>query len=130
VRIAAELLEQIVEHARRDTSEECCGVVATRDGVAVAVYELENTVHSKRAFNIGADLVAAAMEIEDAGNEIGGLYHSHVMSEPVPSQTDMNFSVGWPGVEWIIVGLKDDEPEVRSWLVDEKSYTEVPLEIT
>ena len=130
MRIAAELLEQIVEHARRDTSEECCGLVATRDGVAVAVYELENTLHSKRAFSIGADLVSASMEIEDAGGEIGGIYHSHVMSEPVPSQTDMNFSVGWPGVEWIIVGLKDAEPEVRSWLVDQESYTEVPLEIT
>ena len=37
--------------------------------------------------------------------DLGAIYHSHVRSAPYPSQTDINFAAGWPGVEWIIVGL-------------------------
>ena len=44
-------------------------------------------------------------EIEDAGAELGAIYHSHTRSEPYPSQTDVNFAAGWPGVEWLIVGV-------------------------
>lgn len=128
MRIDPGLLEQIVEHARRDTSEECCGIVATRDGVAVAVHELENTAHDKRRFEIdGLALLHLTDELEDRGETLGAIYHSHVMSEPVPSQTDLNFGALWPGVEWIIVGLKDAEPEVRSWLIEDGDYREVEI---
>ena len=44
-------------------------------------------------------------EIEDRGDELGAIYHSHTRSAPYPSQTDVNFAAGWPGVEWLIVGL-------------------------
>ncbi|WP_372791595.1 Mov34/MPN/PAD-1 family protein [Paraconexibacter sp.] len=128
MKIAPDLLERIVDHARRDTSEECCGVVATRDGVAVEVYELENLAHDRRRFEVdGAVLAKLLFELEDRGEELGGIYHSHVMSAPEPSQTDLNFGRDWPGVEWIIVGLQQDEPEVRSWLIEDGDYREVEL---
>lgn len=128
MQIAPALLEQIVEHARRDTSEECCGVVASRDGVAVAVHEFENLAHDKRRFEIdGLALLKLTDELEDRGEELGAIYHSHLMSAPEPSQTDLNFGAHWPGVEWIIVGLKDPEPLVQSWLIEDGDYREVAL---
>ena len=45
-------------------------------------------------------------EIEDSGAELGAIYHSHTRSEPYPSQTDINFAANWPGVEWLIVGVR------------------------
>jgi proteasome lid subunit RPN8/RPN11 len=128
MQISPTLLEQIVDHAARDTGEECCGVVASRDGVAVAVHELENTAHDKRRFEIdGLVLLKLTDELEDRGEELGAIYHSHLMSAPEPSQTDLNFGAHWPGVEWIIVGLAGPEPEVRSWLIEDGDYREVPL---
>ncbi len=128
MQISPELLEQIVEHARRDPREECCGIVASRDGVAVAVHELENILHDKRRFDVdGPTLMRLYNELEDRGEDIGAIYHSHLMSDPEPSQTDLNFGANWPGVEWIIVGLKDAEPEVRSWLIEDGDPREVEL---
>ena len=46
MKIAPDLLETIVEHARRDAPNECCGMVATRDGAAVSVHATENTAAS------------------------------------------------------------------------------------
>ena len=65
-------------------------------------------------------------EIEAGGAELGAIYHSHTRSEPYPSQTDVNFSGGWPGVEWIIVGLlKMGRPVVRSDPIDAGEVREV-----
>ena len=130
MRIAQDLLGAIVEHARRDAPNECCGMVATRDGAAVSVHEAENTAASPFRFEVdGMELHRTLTGIEDAGYELGAIYHSHTRTAPYPSQTDVNFSVNWPGVEWIIVGLANgDEPVVRSYLISDGVITEVPVQ--
>jgi proteasome lid subunit RPN8/RPN11 len=131
VRIARSLLDEIVAHAVRDAPNECCGVVAVRDGVATAVHETENLAASPFRFEVdGPVLFGLLEEIEDAGGELGAIYHSHTRSEPYPSQTDVNFSAGWPGVEWIIVGVANGaEPEVRSYRIDDGEIVDAPLEV-
>jgi proteasome lid subunit RPN8/RPN11 len=127
VRIAQGLFDAIVEHARRDAPNECCGMVATRDGHAVSVHEAQNTAASPFRFEVdGLELHRTLTGIEDAGYDLGAIYHSHTRSDPYPSQTDVNFAANWPGVEWIIVGLANgSEPVVRSYLIDEGVITEV-----
>lgn len=129
--IAADLLEQIVEHARRDAPNECCGVVITEDGRAVEVVALENLAASPFRFEVdGVALMDVLDRAEDTGRRLGVIYHSHTRSAPEPSQTDVNFAAGWPGVEWLIVGLAGGgEPEIRSWLIEDGDYEEVPVEV-
>jgi proteasome lid subunit RPN8/RPN11 len=130
VRLAPELLALIVEHARRDAPDECCGLVGVRDGEAFEVVETANSEASPLRFNIeGRELLHAIQRIEDAGGELGAVYHSHTRSAPYPSQTDITFAANWPGVEWIIVGLAGgEEPEVRSYLIDGGAVSEVDLD--
>jgi proteasome lid subunit RPN8/RPN11 len=133
VRIAPDLLDAIVDHARRDAPNECCGMVATRDGAAVSVHAAENTAASPFRFEVdGLEVHRTLTGIEDAGYDLGAIYHSHTRSEPYPSQTDVNFAANWPGVEWIIVGVgsgsNPPDPSVRSFLIDEGVITEVPVE--
>ncbi len=68
---------------------------------------LARNVHaSPKRFEIdGKDVIRAIDEFDEAGWEIGAIYHSHTHTAPYPSQTDINFAAHWPGVEWIIVGL-------------------------
>jgi proteasome lid subunit RPN8/RPN11 len=131
VRIRQDLLNAIVDHARRDAPNECCGMVASRDGQAVSVHAAENTAASPFRFEVdGMELHRTLTGIEDAGDELGAIYHSHTRSEPYPSQTDVNFAANWPGVEWIIVGLANgDDPLVRSYLIDDGVITEVPVAV-
>lgn len=134
--ISPQQLEQIVAHAREETPNECCGVVAVVQGVelgegrAMSVLPTRNVHASPKRFEIdGRDVLAAMSEFEAEGWEIGAIYHSHTHTAPYPSQTDVNFAANWPGVEWIIVGLADAErPEVRSYLIEEGVVREVALE--
>lgn len=130
--ISPELLQEIVDHALQDPGNEVCGLVAVkedRDRPAAKVLQAVNVHASPMKFEIDPkELLALHTEIEDAGLELGAIYHSHVRSPPFPSQTDVNFARSWPGVEWIIVGLASGrEPEVRSYLIDGAQISEVPV---
>jgi proteasome lid subunit RPN8/RPN11 len=133
--IAAELLEQILAHAREEAPNECCGVVAVAPPAggeparAMRVRSARNVHESPKRFEIdGRDVLRAINEFDEAGWEIGAIYHSHTHTAPYPSQTDINFAAKWPGVEWIIVGLADPAvPELRSYLIEEGTVREVEI---
>jgi proteasome lid subunit RPN8/RPN11 len=132
MRISSDLLAAIVDHARRDHPNECCGVIAMRDGEAVSVHPAVNIAASPLRFEVdGRELHRLLTEIEDRGDELGAIYHSHTRSPPYPSQTDVNFAAGWPGVEWLIVGLATDSgPEVRSYRIDGGAISEAAVEVS
>jgi proteasome lid subunit RPN8/RPN11 len=131
VHIDRALLERIVAHARRDFPNECCGMLAVRDGRAVAVHEASNVAASPLRFEVdGLEVHRTIEAIEADGAEMGAIYHSHTRSAPYPSQTDVNFARGWPGVEWIIVGLSRDgaDPAVRSYRIEDGVVAEVEVD--
>ncbi|MEA2190115.1 MAG: [CysO sulfur-carrier protein]-S-L-cysteine hydrolase [Solirubrobacteraceae bacterium] len=132
MQIARSLLDTIVEHAVRDAPNECCGVIASQAGVASAAHAMENLAASPFRFEIdGLTLMRIIDELEDAGEDLGAIYHSHTRSDPYPSQTDVNFAALWPGVEWLIVGVsKNAEPQVRSYLIESGAIREAELEVT
>lgn len=133
--ISAELLDEILAHARAEAPNECCGVVGvvpSSEGTpmrAMRVVQARNIHESPKRFEIdGLDVVRAERELDKDGWQIGAIYHSHTHTAPYPSQTDINFARLWPGVEWVIVGLADAaEPEIRSYLIEDGEVREVDL---
>ena len=131
MRIARSLLDEIIDHARRDAPDECCGVVSARDGEAARVYPCRNEAASPLKFEMGIDLFYALEDLDEQGAELGAIYHSHTRTEPYPSQTDINWSEQYPGAEWLIVGLKpgSDEATVRSYVIEDGQVREVEVEV-
>jgi proteasome lid subunit RPN8/RPN11 len=117
MRIARALYDEIVAHARADAPNECCGMVAARDGEAVKVYRARNSAASPLRYEIdGAEQYRIQIEIEDAGLDLGAIYHSHTRTEPYPSQTDINLAF-YPESLYVIVGLAGAEPDVRAYTI-------------
>ena len=127
MQLAPELLEQIVEHARREAPNECCGLIAVRDGRAYEIVEATNVEASPFRFNVDSRTLLDVYRIEDEGGRLGAIYHSHTRSDPYPSQTDIAFARNWPGVEWLIVGLAGDEPEIRIFAIEDGEVQERDL---
>ena len=117
MRISQALYDELVAHAREEAPNECCGMIASRDGEAVAVHRATNSAASPLRYEIdGMEQYRLQTAIEDAGFELGAIYHSHTRSEPVPSQTDINLAF-YPDSLYVIVGVKDPEPDVRAWRI-------------
>ncbi|HZO36237.1 MAG TPA: M67 family metallopeptidase [Solirubrobacteraceae bacterium] len=128
MRIAPELLDQVVAHALRDAPDECCGLLGVRDGEAVSVHPTENMAASPYRFEIdGRVMLRLLDELEGRDAAPGLIYHSHTRSEPYPSQTDINFAKNWPGWQWLIVGTAGPEPLVRCYEIEGGEVREVTL---
>ena len=140
MRIPRALYDEIVAHALADAPNECCGMIASRDGEAIAVHRARNAAASPLRYEIeGKEQYRIQTAIEDAGFELGAIYHSHTRSDPVPSQTDINLAFMedgdgkklpcFPGTLYVIVGVKDAADDVRAWRIDEQGVEQVELEV-
>jgi proteasome lid subunit RPN8/RPN11 len=131
LRISRQLLDEVVAHARAEAPKECCGMIAASDGRAVSVHRARNAarVPKQRYEMHGQDQYDILMAIDEAGNDIGAIYHSHPRTEPKPSQTDINLADKWPDPLYVIVGLEHPEAEVRAWRIVDGAASEAPLEV-
>jgi [CysO sulfur-carrier protein]-S-L-cysteine hydrolase len=130
MRISQALYDELVAHARADAPDECCGMVASRDGDAIEVYRAENSAHSPLRYEIdGAEQYRIQMAIDDADLDLGAIYHSHTRSEPYPSQTDINLAF-YPDALYIIVGLASGpEAKVRAYTIRGGQVAEAELTV-
>ena len=129
MRIAPALYDEIIDHARSEAPNECCGMIAARDNEAVRVYRATNAAASPLRYEIdGVEQYRIQMEIEDSGLDLGAIYHSHTRTEPYPSQTDINLAF-YPDATYVIVGLASEEPEVRAFTIREGQVHEAELEL-
>ena len=90
ITIAAAVVRDMLEHARREAPRECCGLlIGTTESVArsVRARNLENG--STRYLVDPADHFAAIRSARADGLDVVGAYHSHPSSAPVPSTTDI-----------------------------------------
>ncbi len=128
MRVSRDLINAIVAHARADAPNECCGLIGGRDDTPVSTRRAENLFASPTRFEVG-DLPRLLREIEESGEDLLGMYHSHPRSEAYPSQTDVNLAWGWPGTTWFICSLMDSEPAVRAFVIEDAQVDEIDLEI-
>jgi len=131
MRISQELIDEMVAHAREDLPNECCGMIGGRDGEATAVLRVENAAASPLRYEMDSKgQITAYNAIQDNGEDLLGIYHSHTKSAAYPSQTDVNQAVAWPDQVYVIVSLADsDTPDVKAFLLKDLSIADVPLEV-
>ena len=123
------MLDEIVAQARAEAPDECCGLVGTRDGEAVRLLKLRNAAASPLRYEIDPkDQLRAFDELDDAGLDLGIIYHSHTRSAPEPSQTDINLA-RYPDSLYMIVGVAGPEDDVRLWRIADGQVASAPFEV-
>ncbi|HEU5105041.1 MAG TPA: M67 family metallopeptidase [Solirubrobacterales bacterium] len=131
MKISQALIDEMVAHARADLPNECCGMIGGRDGVASKVVRVENAAASPLRYEMDPQGQYDALKtIEDAGEELIGIYHSHTRSAAYPSQTDVNEARMWPEQAYVIVSLEDeDSPDVKAYDLADLKIADVELDV-
>lgn len=118
------LIDEMIAHSREDLPNECCGVIVRTSNGALELYRATNEMASPFRFNVqGQQLYHLFRKIDEDEADFLVIYHSHVASEARPSPTDLRQSVMLRGPDpwpyWVLVSLRDDEPSVRAWRIDD-----------
>src|SRR5574341_885293 len=123
-------LKEIVDHGTREFPNECCGLVAARDGVPARVYAMKNLDASPVAYRLDpTEQLRVFDEMEAEGLELWAIYHSHTHSEAYPSETDVRLAF-YPDPLYLLLSLTDREnPELRAFRIADGEVTEEELTI-
>jgi proteasome lid subunit RPN8/RPN11 len=111
----------MVAHAYDGLPNEACGLLGGVGDMGEVFVPCENADHSSRTFSLGPDAWEKVdRDIEGRGLSVLGVVHSHTHTEAYPSPTDIDqagnpFLTGW---RWVLVSLRQDEPVVRSYVID------------
>jgi len=143
VRIPRPIYDELLAHAREDAPNECCGLVGGRDGELTTYYRVRNAEASPLRYMLDpSEQLRTNNEMEERGEELAAIYHSHTGSPAYPSQTDINLAlidrreggkvVGktplFPGTIYLIASLAEGEAPLRGFSIDEDGVTEIDLE--
>jgi proteasome lid subunit RPN8/RPN11 len=129
MRIPKEIYEEMLAHAREEAPNECCGLVGGSEGVAKTVYRARNAEASPLRYNLDPqDQFRIMTEMDEKGEELSAIYHSHTASPAYPSQTDINLA-SYPGAIYLIVSLAEGEKDLRGYRIEDGEVTEVDLEV-
>jgi proteasome lid subunit RPN8/RPN11 len=80
----------MIEHAVAEQPNEACGFLAGTGDVVVAYHPVRNEDTGGFTYYMeGGDRFRAEMAIEDRGQEVVGIFHSHTHTEAYPSDTDV-----------------------------------------
>jgi proteasome lid subunit RPN8/RPN11 len=131
VRISRGLIDEMIAHAREDLPNECCGLVGGTGDEATSVMRVVNSAASPLRYEMDPqEQYNALKSIEDGGDELLAIYHSHTKSAAYPSQTDVNQAVAWPEQIYVIVSLADEEaPDVKAYLLKDLRIADVEIDV-
>ncbi len=132
LRLDRAAFDAICAQAFREYPLEMCGLIAgpPDSGRAAHFYPCRNSAESAKVYTIDPkDHLRAELDADDRDWEISGVVHSHTHSEPYPSPTDVAQAPD-PGWHYVIVSLKRDAPELRSYRIVDGEITEEAVELT
>ena len=137
--IPKEFADAIVQHAVEEDPNECCGLLAGKDGRITKLYRITNVKRSPYTYQLDdKEFLLAYREIDDQGWDIEVFYHSHTHSPAYPSDTDVRL-VTWPDAYYLLVSLREfdqagelvrDQPETRIFRIIDGKVSEEPVVVT
>ncbi|MHB1413717.1 MAG: desampylase [Chloroflexota bacterium] len=128
--IHQDYLAEILDHARAGAPGEVCGVLAGRDGHVTRVYRGQNIADNPRVrYEMDPRQQLDIMrEVEENGEQMVAIYHSHPHSSAYPSRVDQSLAF-YPDSVYIIVSLADSRPVVRAFRMVGKKIEEEEIMI-
>jgi proteasome lid subunit RPN8/RPN11 len=110
VRVRAEILKEMLLHARQEPECECCGLLAGRDGAITAIFSARNALASATAYEIAPqELFLIFRTLREQRLTHLGLYHSHPRGENAPSPRDIEQAY-YPGQAYFIISPRAEAP--------------------
>ncbi len=125
------LANEMIRHARQGAPHEVCGVVAGENGHFTQVYVASNVAENPAVtYEMDpAEQLRIFKKIEEEGEDVAGIYHSHPASPPQPSATDLQLAFYPDAVYFIVSLMRPEDPVVRAFRLDREQKTRQELNL-
>jgi proteasome lid subunit RPN8/RPN11 len=131
IRLARDVAAEVLNHARSNPDEECCGLLAGLDRAISRACSAQNAAeHPATAYEIATkDLFRIIREIRAGGLELLGIYHSHPNGDNQPSQRDVERAY-YPDAVYFILSAHANAPDpIRAFAIRDGNWIELRIQI-
>ena len=130
--IRRDLVDAMIDHARRDHPDEACGVIAGPAGsdTPTRFIPMTNAARSTTFYEFDSqDLLRLYRDMDSRDEQPVVIYHSHTATQAYPSRTDVSYAQE-PDAHYVLVSTRDPQvAEVRSYRIVDGEVTEEMLQI-
>ena len=125
IKISKSHLEMMIEHAKKEDPNECCGILVGTGNTVTQIHKIINDAKSPYRYIMNPQQQLDVLLDCDKNNlDMLAFYHSHTSSKAYPSDTDVRLAVqsGWLEINYILISLENKTKlQVKSYLINENS---------
>jgi cystathionine beta-lyase/cystathionine gamma-synthase/proteasome lid subunit RPN8/RPN11 len=120
----------ILEHCLQERPNEGCGLLGGLGERVETVYRTPNAAKSPVRYEVNPqEILRILREMDEAEQELVGIFHSHVSSPAYPSQTDVRLAF-YPEAVYLLVSLaREGEPSLRGYTIVDGTVDEIEVVI-
>lgn len=128
--LTQEQAASLVAHAQESFPNECCGLLAGREGRVKRIFRGTNLDKSPYTYLMDPkEQLAAFKEMEAGGLDLLAIYHSHTQTAAYPSKTDVAKAY-YPDAVYVIVSLKDQgQPAIKGYRIMDGQIADVKVTV-
>jgi len=105
--IPKQFYEAMIAQAQNEHPNECCGLLAGKDGRVTQIYKMTNIQHSPVNYLMDPrEQFTAFKDMRKREVELLAIYHSHPHTQAYPSKTDVRLAY-YPDAVYLIMSLED-----------------------
>ena len=121
IKIPRSAYDAMIAHALKDTPIEACGYLAGINGEVAYDIPMKNTDASNEHFSFDPqEQFDAFKKTQKEELRLIAVYHSHPETPARPSEEDIRLAFD-PNVSYIIVSLASETPDVKSFIIKNKT---------
>jgi proteasome lid subunit RPN8/RPN11 len=129
IKIPKSIYQQMVEHAKKESPLECCGILGGKNYAVQKAFELQNVDQSSVRYAMAPqEQLKVFEEMEKDAMEMVAIYHSHTHTIPFPSETDVKLAF-YPEISSIIISLKEKDPVVKAFRIGKEAIYVEEIEV-
>ena len=125
IKISKAHLDEMIEHAKEEDPNECCGILVGTSNTVTQVHKITNDAKSPYRYVMNSQQqLDVLLDCDKNHLDMLAFYHSHTHSEAYPSDTDIRMAVqsGWLDIIYILISFENKSaPVVKSYLINENS---------
>ncbi|MFN4245915.1 MAG: M67 family metallopeptidase [Brevinematia bacterium] len=130
MKIKKEIYEEMISWMKENIPIEACGILVGRNDTVDEFIKMENIAKSEKFFEMDPlEVMKVFEDIDNRSKEVVGIFHSHPVSDPYPSVTDLERNEVIDHLIFVISSMRTGKPELKAFTINNKTVKEVEVEI-
>ncbi|MCX8029497.1 MAG: M67 family metallopeptidase [Brevinematales bacterium] len=130
MKIKKDVYNQMIDWMKKNIPFEACGLLVGNGDTIDEFIPMNNIAKSETFFEMDpVELMNTLDKIDEKGKDFIAIFHSHPVTDPYPSKTDLDRNELIDHLIFVISSMKDGSPTVKAYNIKDKNVKEIGVTI-